>query len=82
MKQPLSHKVFYERSGPSKMLFVVWMSIAVFQAKRHYRHDRIFVKRYFLFLPLDCSFGGVIFNTPLSSLYRLYCASLICPSAS
>jgi hypothetical protein len=36
-----------ERSG-SNLLFVALLSTAVFQAKRHYRHEQAFVKRKFL----------------------------------
>jgi AAA+ superfamily predicted ATPase len=45
MKQPPPQQNFPLREAASKALYLLVMSTAVFQAKRHYRHAQAFVKR-------------------------------------
>ncbi len=44
-KQPLPSNNPFEEAARRKLLFVAWMSTAVFQARRHYSHQLLFVKR-------------------------------------
>jgi hypothetical protein len=46
MKQPPSRKILFGEKR-LKSAFIAWMSTAVFQAKRDYRHALVFVKRRF-----------------------------------